>query len=303
MRFPSSRNGRWMLSAALSIAAFSAVSLLYTQDQASSAQTGSNPTAAVEALSGEELYKQNCMACHATDGAGIGRNPALVNDRFKKRYGAYDRAFAFISEKMPENAPGSLREEEYEAIVKYVLSLNGIPTDFSDIAGHWAEAAITALQRKQAVDGYTVNGSLLYKPDQPITRAEFVAYLVKAKQLFLSNDSGAEWKDIAKSKYKTHIVTAIEYGIVDGYPDSSFRPDKPISRAEIAAIVTRSEVLDTGDSASVSFRDVTVDHWAGGVIRAAVKAGLFNGYEDGTFRPDHSISRAEAAAVLNRIVP
>jgi mono/diheme cytochrome c family protein len=292
-----------MLSAALSIAAFSAVSLLYSQEQASSAQTDSNPTATVEALSGEELYKQNCMSCHATDGAGIGRNPALVTDRFKKRYGAYDRAFAFISEQMPENAPGSLREEEYEAIVKYVLSLNGIPTDFSDIAGHWAEAAITALQRKQAVDGYTVNGSLLYKPDQPITRAEFVAYLVKAKQLFLSNDSGEEWKDIAKSKYKTHIVTAIEYGIVDGYPDSSFRPDKPISRAEIAAIVTRSEVLDAGEAASAAFGDVTVDHWAGGVIQAAVKAGLFNGYEDGTFRPDHSISRAEAAAVLNRIVP
>lgn len=303
MRFPSSRSRRRMLSTALSIAAFSTVALLYSREQASSAQSDSPPAAVVEAQSGEELYKQHCMACHATDGTGIGRNPALVTDRFKKRYGAYDTAFAFISEKMPENAPGSLREEEYEGIVKYVLSLNGIPTDFSDIAGHWAEAAITALQRKQAVDGYTVNGSLLYKPDQPITRAEFVAYLVKAKRLFLSNDSGAEWKDIAKSKYKTHIVTAIEYGIVDGYPDSSFRPDKPISRAEIAAIATRSEVLDAGDAASAPFLDVSVDHWAADVIRAAVNAGLFNGYEDGTFRPDHSISRAEAAAVLNRIVP
>lgn len=303
MRFPVQRSRKWLLTSTISFIVFSAITCLYAQEQASSAQTDPAPSTAATGSSGEELYKQNCMACHAADGTGIGRNPALVSDRFKKRYGTYDKAFAFISDKMPENAPGSLREEEYEAIVKYVLSLNGIPTEFSDIAGHWAEGAITTLQRKQAVDGYTVNGSLLFKPDQPITRAEFVAYLVKAKQLFLSNDSGSAWTDISKSKYKTHIITAVEYGIVDGYPDSTFRPDKPISRAEIAAIVSRSEVLDAGGSSALSFRDVPAEHWAGGVIQAAVRAELFNGYEDETFRPDQSISRAEAAAVLNRIVP
>lgn len=279
--------------------AFLVIAALCFREQATSALSAPEPTSAA---AGEELYKQNCLSCHAAEGAGSGRYPALVSDKFKKKYGSYDKAYAFISTNMPDNAPGTLREEEYEAIVNYVLALNGIPAEFADIGGHWAEQTIRTLWRKQAIDGYTAGGKLLFKPEQRITRAEFVAYLVKTKQLFLSGDAGSAWTDIGKNKYRTQIVTAIDYGIVDGYPDSTFRPDQPISRAEIAAILSRSEALDTDNSAPAqSFRDVPEDHWAYGAIRASVQTRLFDGYADGTFRPDQPMSRAEAAAVLSRI--
>lgn len=300
----TARHRKWLIAAAIGAVALATTALPF-QQPATSAQTnaGSAPPASSY---GEELYKQNCLSCHATDGAGRGSYPALTTERFKKKYGTYEQAYGYISTEMPQNAPATLREEEYEAIVKYVLSLNGIPTDFSDIDGHWAQDSILTLHRKQAVDGYIVNGKMLYKPEQNITRAEFIGYLVKAKQLFISNDSETELTDITKSKYKTYIATAVEYGIIDGYPDSTFRPDRAITRSEIAAILARSEALDTArqdGTRAEAFGDVAEDHWAEGVIYAAVRAGLFNGYDDGSFKPDKSITRAEAAAVIDRLTP
>lgn len=254
---------------------------------------------------GEELYKQSCLSCHAADGHGSRKYPDIAGDKFKRNYGTYDKAYDFISTNMPENAPGSLHDEEYKAIVRYVLGLNGIPSEFADIQGHWAYQSIVGLQDKGYIDGFTEQGKLLYKPDQAITREQFITYLVKAKELFLSNHSTSSMTDISQSNRKTYLITAIEYGLIDGYPDATFRPDKPINRAEIATVLTRSEALTAAEDAGksqVSFKDVSVSHWASATIQAASASGLFNGYEDGTFRPDNPITRAEAAAVIYRIV-
>jgi mono/diheme cytochrome c family protein len=279
-------------NAASSTAATSAASAIQSRQAISAVDTG------------KELYMQNCMSCHAADGHGSSKYPDIAGDKFKRKYGTIDKAYAFISTNMPENAPGSLRDEEYKAIVRYVLGLNGIPTEFTDISDHWAAAQILDLQDKGYIDGYTEQGKLLYKPDRNITREEFVTYLVKSKELFLSNETSSTMTDVSKSKRKTYIITAIEYRLIDGYPDGTFRPDKPISRAEIAAVLSRSEALATPDAglAAAKFKDVTSSHWAYALIDAAASAGLFNGYEDGTFRPGNPITRAEAAAVLYRIV-
>ncbi|MBD2861971.1 S-layer homology domain-containing protein [Paenibacillus oceani] len=297
------RQRKWLIAAAIGTVALAAAALPFQQPP-TSAQTNAG-SASGTLSSGEELYKQHCLSCHAADGAGRGSNPALTTERFKKKYGTFEEAYGYISTEMPQNAPATLRNEDYEAIVNYVLSLNGIPTELSDIEAHWARDSILALHRKRAVDGYIEDGKLLYKPEQNITRAELITYLVKAKQLFLSNGSGPDITDIAKSPYKTYIATSIEYGIVDGYPDSTFRPDQEITRSEIAAILTRSEALDTSGQdggTAAAFGDVE-GHWAEGLIYAAVRAELFDGYDDGTFRPDRPITRAEAAAVIARVSP
>lgn len=260
---------------------------------------------------GEALYMQHCLACHAADGHGSDRYPDIAGDKFKHKYGSMDKAYAFISTNMPASDPGSLREEEYKAIVRYVLGLNGIPTQFSDLDNHWAAEPIAELLELGYVDGYTEQGRLLYKPDRNITREDFVTFLVKAKELFLSNSASSTTSgltDIAGSKRKTYIYTALDYGLVDGYPDGTFRPEQPISRAEIAAVLSRSEALAAAEPAAggsgdaARFPDVAPTHWARVWIEAAASAGLFQGYEDGTFRPGESITRAEAAAVLQRIV-
>ncbi|UQZ87168.1 Cellulosome-anchoring protein precursor [Paenibacillus konkukensis] len=129
--------------------------------------------------------------------------------------------------------------------------------EFRDIASHWAKAEITALLRKNYIDGYRdeTTGQLDFKPDQPITRAEFVRYLVKAKELPLSGSTESDLTDIGKNKEDlAYIMTAVDYGLVNGYPDHTFRPDSTISRAEIAAILERSEMLKSGKE--TAFRDV-----------------------------------------------
>jgi mono/diheme cytochrome c family protein len=250
---------------------------------------------------GKTVYQQYCLSCHAVDGHGNnGAFPDLVSDHFKKKLGTFEKAFNFISQKMPENAPGSLNDEQYNAVVKYILSLNGIPTDFADIVEYWAHKEISYLFGERFVDGYVSNGQLYYKPNQSITRAEFIRYLVKSKQLFLSDSSTTKLTDIDKSKDKVYIMTAVEYGMIDGYPDHTFHPQNSITRAEIAAILARSEVLTPLPISS--FSDVSQSYWANSLIGSVVQAKLFNGYDDGTYKPGSAITRGEAAAVLYRLI-
>jgi mono/diheme cytochrome c family protein len=274
--------------------------IMLSERSTTAAETKSENEAAFT-TSGQDIYERNCLACHAVDGHGGGKYPNIVSDKFKKGKGkSYDTAYNFISQNMPENAPGSLREEEYKAVVKYVLALNGTPTDFSDIVNYWARKEITSLYDNKYIDGYTSNGQLLFKPDQDITRAEFIRYLVKAKELYLSNTTEIDLKDIGNSKDKIYIITAVEYGLIDGYPDHTFQPTKKISRAEIAAILSRSELYTP--LAAEGFKDVPAEYWANKQIGAVSHAKLFNGYDDGTFRPGQFITRGEAAAVIYRLL-
>ncbi|MBE1447001.1 S-layer homology domain-containing protein [Paenibacillus sp. OAS669] len=273
------------------------------KDRTAAAAAAPEPSAAVP-VSGEAVYQQHCLSCHAADGKGSGKFPAIANDHVKKKLGTYDKAYDFISRNMPESAPGSLTEDEYKAVSKYVLSLNGIPTDFSDIQGHWAQKEITDLYDKKYIDGYLdkQTDKLAFKPDQYISRAEFIRYFVKAKELFLSNSTETEFTDIGSSKEdRTYIITAVEYGLINGYPDHTFRPNNTITRAEISAILSRSEMLKAAAS-SPSFSDIPSDYWAGEAISAVQEAHLFDGYEDGTFRPDQKMTRAEAVAVIYRLL-
>jgi hypothetical protein len=87
--------------------------------------------------------------------------------------------------------------------------------------------------------------------------------------------------------------------VVDGMTDTTFEPDRNITRAEFAALVVRSLGLGQG-SYSGTFTDVRSDDWFAGVVGAAVEAKIIDGYEDGTFRPNASITREELAAMVVR---
>jgi mono/diheme cytochrome c family protein len=272
----------------------------YAANDAQTSPSVSTTPASSDTLDGKGIYEQNCLSCHAVDGHGNGKYPDIVSETFKKKFSTYEIAYDFISRSMPQNSPGSLKEEEYKAVTKYVQSLNGIPTDFSDISGYFAENEIKRLWDGKIIDGYTKASKLYFMPNQNITRAEFVRYLVKAKEVYVSDRTDSGFTDIAKSKDQTAIITAVEYGWINGYEDHTFRPDHTITRAEIAAILTRSELLSP--ASSNMFADVPSDHWAREVIGAAGQSGLFNGYEDGTFHPSSSITRGEAAVVIYRLL-
>jgi N-acetylmuramoyl-L-alanine amidase len=88
--------------------------------------------------------------------------------------------------------------------------------------------------------------------------------------------------------------------VVDGVTDTTFEPDRSITRGEFAALVVRSLGLKTDVSAATYFSDIAPSDWYAGVVAAAAQAGIINGYEDGTFRPDRQITREELAAMVIR---
>jgi len=90
-----------------------------------------------------------------------------------------------------------------------------------------------------------------------------------------------------------------QFGIIKGYPDGTFRPEAPISRAEFAAIACRFEELTEGTK---TFSDVPETHWAAKYISYAAERGWVTGYTDGTFKPDANITREEVVAVTCRLL-
>ncbi|WP_127484246.1 S-layer homology domain-containing protein [Paenibacillus ehimensis] len=87
--------------------------------------------------------------------------------------------------------------------------------------------------------------------------------------------------------------------VVDGVTDTTFQPERNITRAEFAALVVRALGLDT-NSGSSTFKDVAAGDWYASVVAAAANAKLVDGYEDGTFRPNATINREELAAMVVR---
>ena len=88
-------------------------------------------------------------------------------------------------------------------------------------------------------------------------------------------------------------------GIISGYPNGEFRPNANITRAEFAAIAARFDA--DGNTTGASFTDI-YEHWAKKEINIAANNGWVLGYEDDTFRPNQFISRAEAMAMVNRVL-
>ncbi|KPV60085.1 S-layer protein [Paenibacillus sp. A3] len=87
--------------------------------------------------------------------------------------------------------------------------------------------------------------------------------------------------------------------VVDGVTDTTFQPERNITRAEFAALVVRALGLDTNNGSS-TFKDVAASDWYASVVAAAANAKLVDGYEDGSFRPNATINREELAAMVVR---
>lgn len=86
---------------------------------------------------------------------------------------------------------------------------------------------------------------------------------------------------------------------ISGYSDGTFRPDASVTRAEVAVMFSKVLNYNTMPIGQPAFKDVDSSHWAFGAIQAISRNGLFNGYTDGSFKPDQPITRAEIMAVFS----
>lgn len=108
-----------------------------------------------------------------------------------------------------------------------------------------------------------------------------------------------EFDDTQNHWAEEFINLAVNKGLVDGYPDNTFRPNHFISREEIVVILTRALPLEPGVELTFEDRD-QISSWAAKEVSAAVSSGIIGGYEDATFRPQQNITRAELAAIIAR---
>ena len=141
------------------------------------------------------------------------------------------------------------------------------------------------------------------RPEANITRAEVTAIFFRLieENLRASNlNENNAFEDVSKDDwYNTAISTMTRLGIVKGRYAGLFVPDANITRAEFATICARFD--DSQFEIIDSFTDVS-GHWAESDIHEAAAHGWIRGYEDGSFKPDQFITRAEAMTMINRVL-
>ena len=168
----------------------------------------------------------------------------------------------------------------------------------SDIEGHWAERQIAGWMERGYVKGYE-DGS--FRPDRPVTRAEFAALVNRAFGFSLAGD--VPFSDVPKTHWAYRdIAIAVRAGYVSGYGDGNFGPEKEITRQEAAVIAARliNSARNVAGQSAFSDRG-EISGWALQAVDLAAGLGVLTGYpEDQTFRPLRSVTRAEAVAMLDR---
>lgn len=108
----------------------------------------------------------------------------------------------------------------------------------------------------------------------------------------------APFPDIAESWAQPFILALTERNIIRGFPDGTFRPAAPLTRAQLAVLLTQAFALPARRLAA-SFSDVPANYWGYGAIQEATRTGFITGFPDGTFRPNAALTRLQTMLALN----
>ena len=253
------------------------------------------------------------ITANTTDTQGkplAGASFVLTDSRGREAYTATSNANGIV--RFPDVSNGTYTLLEKSAPKGYVASDETYTLTVSDsrITMNGKDyAPVTFVNRKAAelnrtdhlafLSGYA-NGT--FEPDRNMTRAEVTTMFARllTEKMAADQTYSNTFSDVAKSHWAANYIGYMQqFGIITGYADGSFRPDASVTRAEFAAIASRFERLTEGTK---SFSDVPSSHWAAKYINFAATRGWVNGYADGTFQPNNSITRAEVAAVTCRLL-
>ncbi|MGG4552754.1 S-layer homology domain-containing protein [Paenibacillus humicus] len=172
---------------------------------------------------------------------------------------------------------------------------NAPAVSFNDLSpSAWSAPAIERAARMGFVRGFE-DGT--FRPHASVTRAEFATMVAKA--FGLTSTGNTLFADTRQHWAAEEIAALKELGIISGYSDGTFRPNQQITRAEMVAILAR--LTNYVPAESSPFSD-TESSWAAEAIHAFAAAGIVTGKGDGKFSPADPASRAEAVAVMVRLI-
>ncbi|GIP28398.1 hypothetical protein J23TS9_35280 [Paenibacillus sp. J23TS9] len=143
-----------------------------------------------------------------------------------------------------------------------------------------------------------------FKPEKSLTRAEMATMLTRVGTGKASILEPVNYPDMTATHWaKDAVLEMTKTGLMKGFPDGRFGPERSITRAEMAAIVTRWLGLEEGAETSTAsdMKDIQ-GHWAEKDLKLVIQTGIMKGMPDSMFRPDKPLTRAEAVTVLNRIL-
>jgi hypothetical protein len=178
-----------------------------------------------------------------------------------------------------------------------------------DMAGHWSTSLVTALEAKGIIAG-DVSGK--FGPDTPLSRAQMAKLLVTGlgteKDADLLAGYSSRFSDIPSWHWaRGYIESLAELDVTEGYPDGRFGPEDTVTRAQMAVFLVRALKLDQQARLmrfeSTPYRDDReIPDWARGAVHVALSTGLMSGFDDQSFRPLESITRAEGSVTLLRLL-
>jgi len=162
-----------------------------------------------------------------------------------------------------------------------------------DIDRHWAEDSIQTLKSLGVMNGYDGYSN----PDAIVTRGEFAALLTRAFAITSATET-ISFSDIDSSHiFYVSINAAHSAGIIDGFPDKTFRPENMVTREEIVLMLSRlTPTKDNYDAPE--FTDIDSEYKYTKALAKIVADGIVGGYPDGSFRPYEQTTRAEAASMI-----
>lgn len=203
--------------------------------------------------------------------------------------------------------PGVVPQTTPEAIRYAMALMRGIDVpQFTDVAEDaWYHDYVYDLVYRGVVNGMTAT---TYEPEGKLTRAQFVKLLACSladAETLKTYEGKHPFKDSEGHWAETYIAWAKDKGIVEGVSATEFDPEAPITREQMATIFGRYALkqgieLPKSDNAAGSFPDADkISEYAREFVELMRIAGILNGYEDGTFRPQGNATRAEAAKLFS----
>ncbi len=180
------------------------------------------------------------------------------------------------------------------------------PAVFTDVpVSYWANMQIDDLSTAGYVYGYPDH---TFRPDNTVTRAEFIAILAKVLKLPAIDPAAPDFDDVSPGDwcYQT-VESAVYAGLIKG-DGRAFHPGRPITREEMSVIMVKAmaeqdEAVRSSNEQTAFTDDAAISPWARGCIAVAVRGGLLRGYpDDNSFRPRGSATRAEACAMIYKFL-
>ncbi|WP_214628536.1 S-layer homology domain-containing protein [Paenibacillus agaridevorans] len=165
-----------------------------------------------------------------------------------------------------------------------------------DIGGHWGENDIAEAVELGWVTGYS-DGT--FRPDKSINRAEYAVMLARALGLTSAEEQVFSDSGQLPSWSRPYISGVAAAGIVNGYSDGLFRPERLVTREEMTAMIVRAAAPKVEVGGEPTFADsAQIAAWAKPYVQAAADAGLVKGKGGNRFMPADSATRAEAATMI-----